>query len=75
MDIELTEAAKELVVAEGFDPTYGARPLKRTLQRRILDPLAFKILEGAFGEGDKIVVDKDNDGIAFRQAREELATE
>ncbi len=44
MEIQLTDAAKELVVAEGFDPIYGARPLKRTLQRRILDPLAFQVL-------------------------------
>jgi ATP-dependent Clp protease ATP-binding subunit ClpB len=68
IEIELTEAARELVLAEGFDPTYGARPLKRTIQRRILDPLAFKILDGAFADGDRIVVDRGDGQIVFRKA-------
>src|SRR5262249_40003237 len=55
--VELTDAAKEQLVAEGYDPTYGAGPLKRTIQRRVLDPLAFRVLEGDFGEGDRVVVD------------------
>ena len=42
---------------EGYDPIYGARPLKRTIQRRVLDPLALRVLEGEFGEGDHVVVD------------------
>ena len=42
---------------EGYDPAYGARPLKRTIQRRVLDPLALRVLEGDFGEGDTVVVD------------------
>ena len=50
--VDLTEAAKAQLVEEGYDPTYGARPLKRTIQRRVLDPLARKVLEGEFREGD-----------------------
>jgi len=55
--VDLTEAAKERLVDEGYDPIYGARPLKRTLQRRVLDPLAMRVLEGAFVEGDTVAVD------------------
>ena len=55
--VELTDAAKERLVNEGYDPIYGARPLKRTIQRRVLDPLAMRVLEGAFGEGDTVTVD------------------
>jgi ATP-dependent Clp protease ATP-binding subunit ClpB len=53
--IQLTEAAKEFLVREGYDPIYGARPLKRALQRRLLDPLALKVLDGAFHDGDTVV--------------------
>ena len=55
--VELTDAAKDQLVREGYDPAYGARPLKRTIQRRVLDPLALRVLEGDFGEGDTVVVD------------------
>ncbi len=55
--IELTDAAKEYLVQEGYDAAYGARPLKRTIQRLILDPLALQVLEGKFVEGDTVVVD------------------
>ena len=47
---------------EGYDPAYGARPLKRTIQRRVLDPLALRVLEGEFGEGDTVVVDRQPGG-------------
>ena len=63
--IELTDAAKELLVNEGYDATYGARPLKRTIQRLILDPLALQVLEGKFGEGDTIIVDVEKGAIVF----------
>lgn len=59
IEIELTDAAKEYLVREGYDPTYGARPLKRAIQRLILDPLALQVLEGKFAEGDTVVVDVD----------------
>jgi ATP-dependent Clp protease ATP-binding subunit ClpB len=65
IEIELTDAAKEYLVNEGYDVTYGARPLKRTIQRLILDPLALQVLEGKFAEGDTVVVDVDRDKIVF----------
>ena len=55
--VELSEGAKDFLVREGYDPVYGARPLKRALQRRLLDPLALRVLDGAFREGDTVVVD------------------
>jgi ATP-dependent Clp protease ATP-binding subunit ClpB len=65
--VRLTGAAKELLVREGYDPTYGARPLKRTIQRRVLDPLAMRVLEGDFSEGDTIAVDAAADGLTFEK--------
>jgi ATP-dependent Clp protease ATP-binding subunit ClpB len=55
--VELTDGAKDFLVREGYDPAYGARPLKRTIQRQILDPLALRVLEGDFVEGDTVTVD------------------
>jgi ATP-dependent Clp protease ATP-binding subunit ClpB len=66
--VRLTDRAKAQLVAEGYDPAYGARPLKRTLQRRLLDPLALDVLQGKFGEGDHVVADADSDGLSFRKA-------
>jgi ATP-dependent Clp protease ATP-binding subunit ClpB len=66
--VELTDAAKDSLVTEGYDPMYGARPLKRTIQRRVLDPLAIRVLEGDFHEGDRILVDVGDDGLRFEQA-------
>jgi ATP-dependent Clp protease ATP-binding subunit ClpB len=66
LTVELTARAKELLVAEGYDPVYGARPLKRTIQRRLLDPLAMKVLQGEFQEGDTVVIDAAaGDGVRF----------
>ena len=59
------DEAKRLLVEEGYDPIYGARPLKRTIQRKLLDPLALKVLEGAFGDGDTIRVEAAGDDLAF----------
>jgi ATP-dependent Clp protease ATP-binding subunit ClpB len=63
--VELSDAARGLLVTEGFDPMFGARPLKRTIQRKVLDPLAMHVLEGRFREGDRIVVDTDGTGLRF----------
>jgi ATP-dependent Clp protease ATP-binding subunit ClpB len=63
--VELTKAAKAMLVAEGYDPAYGARPLKRTLQRRLLDPLALEMLQGRFVEGDRVVADEANGELTF----------
>ena len=60
-------AARELLAREGYDPVYGARPLKRAIQRMIQDPLALELLNGTFGEGDTVVVDAKGDTITFRK--------
>ena len=62
LTIEVTPAAKTLVVAEGYDPVYGARPLKRAIQRLLQNPLAVQVLEGKYSDGDKILVDRSKDG-------------
>jgi ATP-dependent Clp protease ATP-binding subunit ClpB len=59
ISLELTDTAKELVFTEGFDPNFGARPLKRAIQKLIQDPLALKILDGEVLHGDHVVVDAD----------------
>ena len=60
--LELTPAAEELILREGYDPAYGARPLRRTIQRMIQDPLALLILEGKVLPGQRIRVDRDASG-------------
>jgi ATP-dependent Clp protease ATP-binding subunit ClpB len=66
MGLHLTERAKQILAKEGFDPVYGARPLKRAIQRLIQDPVALKILEGKFSEGDTIEIDAGpGDELAF----------
>jgi ATP-dependent Clp protease ATP-binding subunit ClpB len=67
--VELTEAAKNFLVSEGYDPMYGARPLKRTIQRRVLDPLAMRVLEGEFREGDRITVDVGDNELKFQKVQ------
>ena len=62
LSLELTEKAKKYIANTGYNPVYGARPLKRSLQKLILDKLAVKILEGSFAEGDHILVDSSNSG-------------
>jgi ATP-dependent Clp protease ATP-binding subunit ClpB len=59
ISLELTDAAKELIMAQGYDPNFGARPLKRAIQKLIQDPLALKILDGEILHGDHVVVDAD----------------
>jgi len=70
--IFLTEEAKELLAKEGFDPIYGARPLKRTIQRLVQDPLALKVIEGEFNPGDSITVDADEGGKIIFKATKSL---
>ncbi|HZM93323.1 MAG TPA: ATP-dependent chaperone ClpB [Vicinamibacterales bacterium] len=65
--VELTETARAFLVAEGFDPMFGARPLKRTIQRRVLDPLAMRVLEGEFREGDSVLVDMGDNELKFQK--------
>jgi ATP-dependent Clp protease ATP-binding subunit ClpB len=66
--LELTDEAKELVAEAGWDPTYGARPLKRALQRLVENPLAMRLLEGDFAEGDSVRVDAQGDELVFEKA-------
>ncbi len=65
MSLELTDAARDRLAEAGFDPVYGARPLKRAIQQRIENPLAQRILGGEFGPGDRIVADVAGDEIVF----------
>ena len=67
--VELTGAAKDQLIAEGYDPTYGARPLKRAIQREVLDPLAMRVLQGEFKEGDALQVDASGGTMRFTKAQ------
>jgi ATP-dependent Clp protease ATP-binding subunit ClpB len=67
IQIQLSDAARDLLIEEGYDPVYGARPLKRTIQRRVLDPLALAVLQGEFKEGDAVAVDAGRDGLTLRR--------
>ncbi|HET8653247.1 MAG TPA: ATP-dependent chaperone ClpB [Gaiellaceae bacterium] len=69
LSLELTDAAKELVTEAGWDPTYGARPLKRALQRLVENPLALRLLEGEFAEGDTVRADAQSGELVFEKAR------
>jgi ATP-dependent Clp protease ATP-binding subunit ClpB len=71
--VELTDRAKDLIIEEGYDPTYGARPLKRAIQRRILDPLAIKVLEGQFREGDTVRIDVKAGDLTFSKVETGVA--
>lgn len=68
LSLELTDAAKAVVTEAGWDPTYGARPLKRALQRLVENPLALRLLEGDFAEGDTVVVDAADGELVFTKA-------
>jgi len=69
--IKLTDKAKEFLIEVGYDPAFGARPLKRAIQRYVQDRLAMQILEGKFSEGDRIVVDAAPDGGQLQFCREQ----
>jgi ATP-dependent Clp protease ATP-binding subunit ClpC len=75
LEIELTEAAREWLAREGFDPEFGARPLRRALQRFVESPLSIQLLRGDFKGGDCVIVDADEqEGIVFRRKESEVAT-
>ncbi len=71
LTMELTQAARELISMEGFDPAFGARPLKRAIDRLLLNPLSTAVLEGKFNEGDRIVIDREPEAerLVFRRAQ------
>ena len=64
--LELTDAARAFIAREGYDPVYGARPLKRAIQKYILDPLSLEILEGKFHEGQTISVEEKSGKLVFK---------
>jgi ATP-dependent Clp protease ATP-binding subunit ClpB len=65
--LRMSEAARDLLIEEGYDPVYGARPLKRTIQRRVLDPLALGVLQGQFKEGDLVGVAVEKGAIVLKR--------
>jgi ATP-dependent Clp protease ATP-binding subunit ClpB len=68
VSLELSAEARDLLLAEGYDPVYGARPLKRVIQRRLQNPLALALLEGRFGEGDRVRATRSPEGeVAFEK--------
>jgi ATP-dependent Clp protease ATP-binding subunit ClpB len=70
--LEVTDSAKLLLASEGYDPAYGARPLKRVIQQRIQNSLANELLSGNFVAGDTILIDAARDGFVFTK-REAVA--
>src|SRR5205814_927282 len=72
IEIELTDDARALLGNLGYDPTYGARPLKRVIQRQLIDKLALKLLEGEFREGDRVMVDAREGELEFAKAGERV---
>ena len=66
--LEVTTEAKELLAEKGFDPTFGARPLRRTIQNMIEDPLSEKILMGEYHDGDTVHLDREGEELVFKGA-------
>jgi ATP-dependent Clp protease ATP-binding subunit ClpB len=75
MSLIMSDEAKEFVAENGYDPAYGARPIKRTLQRYVADPLALAILEGQFVDGDTIMVNVNGSGLHFDKMPETVEGE
>jgi len=75
LKLELTPAAIDLVLAEGYDPTYGARPMRRAIQRLIQDRLAMQVLSGTFRAGDTVVADVDPASRTLRFEKKEVGVE
>jgi ATP-dependent Clp protease ATP-binding subunit ClpB len=73
IELELTDAAKEALAEAGWDPAYGARPLKRAIQRLVENPLALRLLEGEFADGDAIRVDAEDGEIRFEKVADRAA--
>ena len=69
VDVHLTDAARDLLGEIGYDPAYGARPLKRVISKHLVDPLALALLKGEFATGDHIEVDADEGDLRFERTR------
>jgi ATP-dependent Clp protease ATP-binding subunit ClpC len=74
LNLELTEATKSWLVKQGYDPVYGARPLRRAVERYVENPLSAKILQGEFSDGDTVLVDMGDDGLTFTVKKGAKAT-
>jgi ATP-dependent Clp protease ATP-binding subunit ClpC len=72
--IELTEAARGWLARQGYDSNFGARPLRRALQRYVESPLSVKMLKGEFKVGDTILVDANDEGMVFSKLEESAVT-
>ena len=68
--LEIDQAARKYLAEVGYDPDFGARPLKRTIQREVQDPLALKVVSGEISEGDTVRVTRQGDGLGFETVRE-----
>jgi ATP-dependent Clp protease ATP-binding subunit ClpA len=66
LTLDVDAAAKKLLAKEGYDPQFGARPLKRAVQEQLLNPLSMKLLEGEFKPGDRIKVTANSEGLVFK---------
>jgi ATP-dependent Clp protease ATP-binding subunit ClpB len=65
LQLKISTEARQLLAREGYDPQFGARPLKRTIQSMVLDPLAMRMLEGEFAPGDSVLADVQDDALVF----------
>jgi ATP-dependent Clp protease ATP-binding subunit ClpA len=70
LKLRVTAAAKDVIVSDGYDPAYGARPMRRSIQRLIQDPLALRLLAGEFLGGETVVVDRDGEGAKLKFEKE-----
>ena len=75
MALAMTEAARDLLATEGYDPQYGARPLRRAIQRLVEDPLSDDMLRGKFHHGDEIVLDAREGTLVFEKRREPVSAD
>jgi ATP-dependent Clp protease ATP-binding subunit ClpB len=73
ISLQMSHAARRLLAERGWDPVYGARPLKRTIQRLVQDQLAMRLLQGEFGEGDTVEVDARDGALVFERVAEAAA--
>jgi ATP-dependent Clp protease ATP-binding subunit ClpC len=71
--LEVSPEAKDLLIEKGFDPAFGARPLRRAIQRYLEDPLSEEILKGKYGGGGRIAIERKGDELAFKTARKKVS--
>ncbi|MCB0826757.1 MAG: AAA family ATPase, partial [Armatimonadetes bacterium] len=74
IELELTDAAKTEIATAGYDPVFGARPLKRAIQKEVMNPMALALLEGKIRDGEKVIVDFADGQFTFTEASKEAST-